>query len=259
MGSTPRARTCSTRRPACPRRLGPVGCAVVGQEPLRHAVGGDALVEHGDRGVAGLPRSNQGGDRQAGVVVLQLEDDGLAPAGQDVLGGVQPPAGVGGRIDEPAPGRAGALAGLAAGHALAAEDPRRGRGRGGLQPHRAHLVVHRDGAVVQPRGLQRASHRQSPQDHLLADPGRAGCRAGRARLEGRRRSFGPGPGPYRVERLAPDALLGAEGAHRAPGGVVGPLRDRQADTGINTRILSTHPAIPAEVSPPRAPEPSPMS
>ena len=36
--------------------------------------------------------------------------------------------------------------------------------------------------------------------------------------------------------------------------VVGPLCDRQADTGINTRILSTHPAIPAEVSPPRAPE-----
>ena len=79
------------------------------------------------------------------------------------------------------------------------------------------------------------------------------------RLEGRRRSLGPGPGPPLVERLAPDALLGAQGAHRAPGGVVGPGRDRQADTGINTRIVSIHPAIPAEVSLLRAPELSPMS
>ena len=38
---------------------------------MRHAVGGDALVEHGDRGVAGFPRSDQGGDRRAGVVVLE--------------------------------------------------------------------------------------------------------------------------------------------------------------------------------------------
>ena len=147
------------------------GCAVVGQEPLRHAVGGDALVEHGDRGVAGFPRSDQGGDRQATVVVLELEDDGLAPAGQDVLGGVQLPAGVGGRIDEPAPGRAGALAGLAAGHALAAEDPRQGRGRGGLQPHRAHLVVHPDGAVAP---APRTPARFAPPEPAGPSPGRSG-------------------------------------------------------------------------------------
>ena len=76
---------------------------------------------------------------------------------------------------------------------------------------------------------------------------------------GRRRSLGLGPGSYRVERLVGDALLGAEDAHRAPGGVVGLLQDRQADTGINARILSTHPAIPAEVSSPRALRPLQMS
>ena len=31
------------------------GCAIVGQKSLRDAVGGDTLVEHGDRGVTGLP------------------------------------------------------------------------------------------------------------------------------------------------------------------------------------------------------------
>ena len=134
-------------------------------------MGGDALVEHGDRGVAGFPRSDQPGDRQATVVVLELEDDGLAPAGQDVLGGVQLPAGVGGRIDEPAPGRAGALAGLAAGHALAAEDPRQGRGRGGLQPHRAHLVVHPDGAVAP---APRTPARFAPPEPAGPSPGRSG-------------------------------------------------------------------------------------
>ena len=147
------------------------GRAVVGQEPLRHAVGGDALVEHGDRGVAGLPRSNQGGDRQAAVVVLQLEDDGLAPAGQDVLGGVQLPAGVGGRIDEPAPGRAGALAGLAAGHALAAQGSAPGtRARGPPAPSSASCRAPRWGRGPAPR----TPARFAPPEPAGPSPGRSG-------------------------------------------------------------------------------------
>ena len=106
------------------------------------------------------------------MVVLELEDDGLAPAGQDVLGGVQLPAGVGGRIDEPAPGRAGALAGLAAGpRPLRRKDPRQGRGRGGLQPHRAHLVVHPDGAVAP---APRTPARFAPPEPAGPSPGRSG-------------------------------------------------------------------------------------
>ena len=43
--------------------------------------------------------------RSTSLSVLELEDHRLAPAGQDVLGGVQLPAGVGGGVDEPSPGR----------------------------------------------------------------------------------------------------------------------------------------------------------
>ena len=72
------------------------GRAVVGQQALGHAPGGYALVEDVDGRLTGLARGDQGGHRQAGVVVLELEDHRLAPAGQDVLGGVELPAGVGG-------------------------------------------------------------------------------------------------------------------------------------------------------------------
>ena len=48
-----------------------------------------------------------------------------------------------------------------------------------------------------------------------------------------------------VERLAPDALLGAERRHRPAGRVIGPSGDRQTDTGINTAVLiGAHPSIP---------------
>ena len=68
---------------------------VVGEQALGHPTGGDALVEHGDGRLAGLRAGDQPGDRQAGVVVVELEDDDLASAGEYVLGGVQLPADVG--------------------------------------------------------------------------------------------------------------------------------------------------------------------
>ena len=61
--------------------------AVVGQQTLGHTPGGYAFVEDVDGGLAGLARGDQGGHRQAGVVVLELEDDHLASLGDDVLGG----------------------------------------------------------------------------------------------------------------------------------------------------------------------------
>ena len=73
---------------------------------------------------------------------------------------------------EPAPGRAGALAGLAAGpRPLRRKDPRQGRGRGGLQPHRAHLVVHPDGAVAP---APRTPARFAPPEPAGPSPGRSG-------------------------------------------------------------------------------------
>lgn len=46
----------------------------------------------------------EGRDREAGVVVDELEDDAGPAAGEDVVGRVQLPAGVRCRIDEPAVG-----------------------------------------------------------------------------------------------------------------------------------------------------------
>jgi hypothetical protein len=47
-----------------------------------------------------------GGDRVTGMVIDELEDHAGAPAGQHVLGGVELPARVRRRVDEPAPCRA---------------------------------------------------------------------------------------------------------------------------------------------------------
>ena len=47
------------------------GRAVVGQQALGHAPGGYALVEDVDGRLTGLARGDQGGHRQAGVVVLE--------------------------------------------------------------------------------------------------------------------------------------------------------------------------------------------
>ena len=111
------------------------GRAVVGQQALGHAPGGYALVEDVDGRLTGLARGDQGGHRQAGVVVLELEDHRLAPAGQDVLGGVELPAGVGGGVDEPAPRRPRSLGRFGPGHPLLTEDPGQGRRRGRLEAH----------------------------------------------------------------------------------------------------------------------------
>ncbi len=57
---------------------------VVGQQPLRHTVRGDGLVEDHDRGVSGLAFRDVRGDRVAGVVIDELEDHTLAAAREDV-------------------------------------------------------------------------------------------------------------------------------------------------------------------------------
>ena len=155
------------------------GRAVVGQQALGHAPGGYALVEDVDGRLTGLARGDQGGHRQAGVVVLELEDHRLAPAGQDVLGGVELPAGVGGGVDEPAPRRPRSLGRLGPGHPLLTEDPGQGRRRGRLKAHGGHLVVHADRTVVRSRA--------PPEPRAHRGPGREPDRAGGSgRHRGRR-------------------------------------------------------------------------
>ena len=221
------------------------GRAVVGQQALGHAPGGYALVEDVDGRLTGLARGDQGGHRQAGVVVLELEDHRLAPAGQDVLGGVELPAGVGGGVDEPAPRRPRSLGRFGPGHPLLTEDPGQGRRRGRLEAHGGHLVVHADRTVVQSRALQSRAHIEGPGANPIGQAARAGARTARPGLEHRRGPLLQRAPAQDVERLAGDALLGAERRHRPAGRVIGPSGDRQTDTGINTAVLiGAHPSIP---------------
>ena len=57
--------------PVTPRRLGPGAAPLSAARALGHAPGGRALVEDVDGRLTGLARGDQGGHRQAGVVVLE--------------------------------------------------------------------------------------------------------------------------------------------------------------------------------------------
>ena len=82
-------------QPALPAPAGGVQRGpVVGQEPLGHAVGAHALVEDPDGRVTGLGPGDQPGHRQAGVIVLKLEDHALAASLQDDSRWSRLPAGV---------------------------------------------------------------------------------------------------------------------------------------------------------------------
>ena len=105
MGSTPQGAHVLHQASGDSAPAGVESDAVVGQQTLGHTPGGYAFVEDVDGGLTGLAGGDQGGHRQAGVVVLELEDDHLASLGDDVLGGVELPAGVGGGVDESSPGR----------------------------------------------------------------------------------------------------------------------------------------------------------
>ena len=237
------------------------GRAVVGQQALGHAPGGYALVEDVDGRLTGLARGDQGGHRQAGVVVLELEDHRLAPAGQDVLGGVELPAGVGGGVDEPAPRRPRSLGRFGPGHPLLTEDPGQGRRRGRLEAHGGHLVVHADRTVVQSRALQSRAHIEGPGANPIGQAARAGIadgatgarappRAPPPARAGARRRTSCGRCPARRRTSSPPR--GAR--HRA----IGRSPDGHGDQHCGSYRGSPLNPKP-RVSPPGHPEVSPMS
>ena len=93
---------------------------------LGHAVGSHGLDEDRDRilgGLAGLAGRDMGGDRLARVVVEEPEAHARASASQHVLGRVELPARVRGRLDEPPSGRARLPIRLQANDTCLAEDP----------------------------------------------------------------------------------------------------------------------------------------
>jgi hypothetical protein len=192
------------------------------------------LVEDGDCGGGGLAPGDVGAHGVAGVVVDELEDHALAATGQDVLGGVELPASVGCGVDEPPPRRAWPLLRLQPRHTGLTEDPRQRccRGHHG-QTHRAHLVVHADRPVIQPGRLECGPHGDGLLLDLLGQPRRARLRPPGAGLQHRSWAVGLRALAQLVERLTGDAVLGTEGRDRTTGRVLGPLRDRETDTGID--------------------------
>ena len=214
--------------------------AVVGEQSLRNAVSCDALLDHGDGAFGGFAPGDMGGNREAGVVVDELEDHAFAAPGQHIFGAVELPARVWRRINEPPERGPRFLPRLDPGNTGIAEDPRqcrRRRNRG--HPQRPHFVVHTDRPVVQARLLQRCPNPDRLSLHLIRGPVRARPRPTRSRLQRRRLTLLEGPAFDRVERLPGDALLGAEGRHRSPRSIGRPLRNGETDTRIN-RLNSTH-------------------
>ena len=246
MGSTPRERTCPGRAAGDSAPAGARGRAVVGQQALGHSPGGHAPVEDVDGrltghrpGRPGRPPPGGSGRPGAGQITAlrpPARTYSVASSCQQALGAGQV---------EPAPGRPRSLGRLGPGHPLPTEEPGRPRRRGRLQAHGGHLVVHADRTVVQSRALQGRAHVQGLGAHRLGQTARAGARTARPGLEHRRGPLLQRAPAQDVERLAPDALLGAERRHRPTGRVIGPPGDRQTDTGINTAVLiGAHPSIP---------------
>ena len=247
MGSTPRERTCSTRRPVTPRRLGLRAAPLSVSRRWGTPRAATPLSKTSMAAWPAIARGDQGGHRQAGVVVLEpARSPPCARRPGRTRRHPGPLAGVGGGVDEPAPRRPRSLGRFGPGHPLLTEDPGQGRRRGRLEAHGGHLVVHADRTVVQSRALQSRAHIEGPGANPIGQAARAGIADGATGARPPPRA--PPPGARRrktQERLAPDALLGAERRHRPAGRVIGPSGDRQTDTGINTAVLiGAHPSIP---------------
>ena len=139
-------------QPALPAPAGGVQRGpVVGQEPLGHAVGAHApLPQDPDGRVTGLGPGDQGGHRQAGVIVLKLEDHALAASFQD--DSRWSPAASrrserGRRTATPGRPRGPPCWARRGPASLARKDPGQGRHRRRLQTHGDHLVVDADRPV----------------------------------------------------------------------------------------------------------------
>lgn len=74
---------------------------VTAQQPLRNTMRFDAFPHHSQGSFSGFTPGNVGGDREAGVVVDELEDDAFLSAAEDIFGRVELPARVRRRIDKP--------------------------------------------------------------------------------------------------------------------------------------------------------------
>ena len=220
--------------------------SVVGEQTLWSSATRGALVEHRDRCFSGLAARHVRGDREARMIVLELEDHAGPAVGEDVLGRIQLPARVRCRIDEPPPGRARPLPRLQSSHASFAEDPCQGRDRWRFKSHRFHPVVDADRTVIQPRRFECGADLNSLVLDLFIELARGGMWSFGAGLEHGRGPIDAGASTEDVERLARDAVLDAERAHRPTRRVIRPPRDGQADSGIDGLVSAHRPFLPAK-------------
>ena len=231
--------------------------AVVGEQPLRNTVSGDAFLHYGDRSFRGFAPGDVGGDGEAGMAVDELKDHALAAAGEDVLGRVELPARVRCGIHEPPIRGPRLLPRFGLRNTRVTEDPRQRRDRRDrLHTEGPHLLVNTDRAVIEPGPLQCGAHRDGLRGDLAGEFARAAFRASRPRLQRRRRPLQRGTSSDRVERLSGDPMLQAERRDRSPRSIGGPLRDRETDAGINGLNTTHPPHIEGEVSGQERTEPS---
>ena len=157
---------------------------VIAEQPLRNTVCGDAFADDRDRALGRFTPGNMRRDREAGVIIDELEDHTLPPTSQNIFGAVELPTGVRRRIDEPTVRRPRFLLRLHPRDAGVAEDPRqRRRRRDRDDPQLAHLVMNADRTVIQARLLQRDPHPDRLLLHLVDRLLRTRPRSSRARLK----------------------------------------------------------------------------
>ena len=127
---------------------------VIAEQSLRNTVSLDPLPDNSDRRFRRLTPGHVRGDCEPRVIIDELEDDTLPTAREDILGRVELPACVRGRIDEPAKRCPRLLPRFDFRYSRVTEDPRQRRRRGHRRhPERPHLLVNTDRAVIQAGSL----------------------------------------------------------------------------------------------------------
>lgn len=157
----------------------------------------------------------------------ELSSDGPLRRSEDIFGAVQLPAGVRRRINNPPERGPRFLPRLDPRNARVAEDPRQFCRRGDWShPEEPRLLVNTDRPMSQPGLLERGANPDRLTLHLVHGSVRARPRPAGSRLQSRRRALLESPPSYRLKRLPEDAVLDAEGTHRAPRRVRRPLEFR---------------------------------
>ena len=190
--------------------------AIVREQSLRDPVRGDAFPHHRDRGFGRFPGGDVGGDREAGMVIDELEDHAFTAAGEDVLGRVELPA----CSSVPGKNRRYAARGFFLGsvsrHRRSRKMRQRCHRRHRFHAQRSHPFENTDRAVVEARTAPTPPAPECLRRDLLTDLDGLVLRPSGPRFQRCSRPLRPGPGPDHVKRLTRDAMLETERSSPLP-------------------------------------------